>query len=159
MACRSRGLLWAVVLLAAGVVNADAQWGGGYGGGLGGGGGTTRRQSPRGNPEQMKKMIARLDAIRVLPVEAMWTALSLGMTLGEDQLVTLKPVMVDAWKQRQQLLAEAQPKDTWEEAKQKLNDLKDKVDVQVEAALTKDQQKEYKKLLQQQDNMNNLRRF
>lgn len=127
----------AAIVLAATTPDVAAQSRGGRGG-RGGGFGDV-------SPE----MQARMSALRVLPLEMMWSALSIGVEMPDDQVVRLLPAVRRAWKERVRILAFAQKNEAWEMASDRLKDLRKRVDAEVRSTLTDDQWKAYEKQLKE----------
>ena len=129
-----------LALLAVGIVSVEAQRGG-MGRGRGG--------FDRGDSEQMEKMRAQMEAVRVFQVDALWSALSFGLDLPEAQMLVLKPIMANVWSKRNMLMNIGKERGSWEEVRDELKDLKKDVDQKLKDILSKDQQKALKKLLKE----------
>jgi hypothetical protein len=95
----------------------------------------------------------QIRALRAFPLEAMWTALCLGVdstqALTDAQIVELRPAMQAAWKERREILSFARENEAWEMAAEKLEGLKKRTDERLKAALTKDQWKAWEKLVKE----------
>lgn len=117
------------------------------GGGMDRGGG---RQMPR-------EMQDKMEALRALPVDQIWSAISFGIDLPDSQLVTLKPLFTDSWAKKQQILAAAASSSDWDEARGELKRLRKELDRKLKTVLTKDQRKSLEKLIKKQDNVSKMR--
>ncbi len=104
-------------------------------------------------------MRAQMEAIRAFPVDALWVGLSFGIDLPDSQLIAIKPIIADAWAKRNGILTVAKKQDSWDRAKEVLEDLKKDVDEKLEVLLTKDQRKKLKKWIKKsQDDIGFARR-
>jgi hypothetical protein len=88
-----------------------------------------------------------MEAIRAFPLDVLWSGLSFGIDLPDSQLAVIKPIIADAWAKRNGILTVAKKQDSWDRAKEVMEDLKKGVDKKLEVLLTKDQRKKLKKLL------------
>ncbi len=122
-----------------GLISAEAQRGRGRGGFPGRGGG------------DFQKMRTQAEAVRAFPVEMLWAGLSFGLDLPDSQLVHIKPVIADAWAKRNGVLKIAKKDDSWERAREVLEELKEDVDEKLEVLLTKEQQKMLKNSMKRGD--------
>lgn len=141
-----RIILSAVVLSAIclfAVTSGDAQRGGGGGRGGGRGGATRGGAQP--------EMMAQMQALRVLPIDLQWAALSFACELSDSQLVTLRPIIADVYAKRSGVLKAAKKNKSWDAARDVLDDLKDDLDDQLKVLLTKDQRKKLKKAVKDND--------
>lgn len=122
------------------VPDAWAQRPGGPGGpgGFGGPG----RQGVAINP-------ARMMALRAFDIETIWTDLSFRITLSDVQLASLRSTLQPMWKNREQLMADAQKTNDWEWLQDQLKPMKAKFEEKLKTVLTEDQQKEYTRLEQE----------
>ena len=118
---------------------ATAQFGGGRGGRGGGRGGRSGGGEPQGMRDQM-------EALREFPIDALWSAISFGLELGDEQLAAIRPILANAWKLRKDVFTVAKEDDTWKAAKDRMKDLRKQVEGQLEQHLTKDQMKFLKKV-------------
>ena len=133
-------LFMAVLFL--GIISAEAQRGRGRGrGGFPG----------RGGREDSQKMRTQAEAIRAFPVEVLWAGLSFGLDLPDSQLVHIKPVIADAWAKRNGVLRVAKQDDSWERARDVLEELKEDVDGKLEVLLSKEQRKKLKDSMKRGD--------
>jgi hypothetical protein len=107
----------------------------------------------------MESMREQMEALRALPVDMMWATLSLGMNLSEEKLKTLRLIMGDVWKKRQEYLELAQKHGTWKEYGEELKDMRKSLDDQVKAILDQDQHKEFKDLMKKQERVRPERGF
>lgn len=98
-----------------------------------------------------------MEALRALPVDQIWSAMSFGIDLPDSQLVVLKPLFTDSWAKRQQILAAAADSNDWDEAKDELKRLKKELDRKLKTVLTKDQRKSLEKLIKKQNNVSKMR--
>lgn len=139
-----KSVLVVLVIVVAWALIAEAQFGG-----RGRGGGYGRRGGGRGNPEMFQKMRVKMEAISVLNVEAMWTALSFGTGLTPEQLDPLRGSFAQAWKQRMEILEDAKDGEdrNWGAIKDEFKDVKKDLEKQVKKFLSKDQRKAYSKLM------------
>jgi hypothetical protein len=111
--------------------------GGGFGRGGGRGGGE--------NSEKMREMRTKMEALRVCPVEVMWTVLSFDIVLTDEQHPRLMKTFRSAWDRRRDVFAFSEEHEAWGEGKKRLRDLKKQTDAMIKSVLTKDQWKAYEK--------------
>ncbi len=141
---RTGWIVFAAALFVVALTSVEAQRG--RGGGRGG-----RRGGFRGG-EQFQEMRNQMEAIRAFPVDAVWAGLSFGIDLPDSQLVAIKPIIADAWSKRNGVLTVAKKQNSWDRAREVLEDLKEDVDEKLEVLLTKDQRKKLKKMVKNSQN-------
>jgi len=88
----------------------------------------------------------QMEAMRQFPIDALWSAISFGLDLEDTTLASIRPILANAWKQRNEIFKIAKEDDTWKAAKERMEDLREQVEKQLEGLLTKDQMKVLKKL-------------
>lgn len=113
----------------------------GRGGGFGRGGGRGGGESS----EKMREMRTKMEALRVCPVEVMWTVLSFDIVLTDEQHTRLMKTFRNAWDRRRDVFAFSEEYEAWAEGKKRLRDLKKQTDAMIKSVLTKDQWKVYEK--------------
>lgn len=122
-----------------GLISAEAQRGRGRGGFPGRGG------------ADFQKMRTQAEAVWAFPIEMLWAGLSFGLDLPDSQLVHIKSVIADAWVKRNGILKITKKEDSWERAREVLEELKKDVDEKLEVLLTKEQQKRLKDSMKRGD--------
>ena len=132
---RTGWIVFAVALLVVALTSVEAQRGRGGG-----------RRGSRGG-EQFLRMRDQMEAIRAFPADALWAGLSFGIDLPDSQLVEIKPIIADAWSKRTVVLTVAKKQNSWDRAREVLEDLKENVDEKLKVHLTKDQRKKLRKLV------------
>ena len=68
---------------------------------MGGGRGGMRGGIDRGGRRMPREIQDKMEALRALPVDQIWSAMSFGIDLPDSQLVVLKPLFTDSWAKRQ----------------------------------------------------------
>ena len=99
--------------------------------------------------EQRKSWEHQRQALSVLPVDVMWSILSLNLTVSEDTYHTLQKSMMDAWQKRQKVLIQTHGSGSWKKAKEELKQQKKTLDQKLKTTLQKSDQKQLKNLLKQ----------
>jgi len=141
-----------IALIVCGLLLVSMGCSAGYRGNLGAYGGVERGGWSRGGfdqgrframREQARQMQARLEAMRALDIEWLWTQLSFGLELTEDQKQQLRAPLKDAWERREQIIADAEERADadWEAMAGEFRTIKRNLEGKLREILTEEQHK------------------
>lgn len=113
-----------------------------------GGGGGGRNLPPgmrlEGNPQTRRDM---MQATRAMPIADIWTELTLGMEVNEEKTNRLKPILLEAYKQRKGLLKEAREEDSWAYTKAQMQKLERELWPKINRILSKKERRSLDRVL------------
>lgn len=123
------------------------------GGGPGEGGSPGQQGPPRVDPDLMRTMRAKMEALNNFDIKTMWAVLSLQVTLDAARFDSMHTSFKESWSRRAALLAKTGADADWEAIRDEMAAMKKNLDEKIEAGLSKEELKTYRDGMKQQEQL------
>ena len=149
-----RMILLVAAFLVVGSAPAPAQppgGGPGEGGGPGQGGGPGEQAPPRVDPDLMRAMRAKMEALNNFDIKTMWVVLSLQVTIDPARFDTMHAAFRESWSRRAAILTDTGSDTDWEAIRDEMAGMRKDLDEKIKAGLSKEELKAYQDGMKQQE--------
>ena len=121
------------------------------GGGPGQGGGPGEQAPPRVDPDLMRVMRAKVEALNSFDIKTMWVVLSLQVPIDPARFDTMHAAFRESWSRRAAMLTDTGSDTDWEAIRDEMAALKKDLDKKIEGGLSQDELKAYQDGMKQQE--------